>query len=215
MSRAKQIGRRAFYSFMIWYQRDTTHILSLSGVWNCMKWLLLNQASSDVISFCHRYKGRSQTSYTASCNGVVSHGAQIGGLQGFSPHMLKQMRPWSLRTVLYFTGVNRHARTAVDTDDIRTWQTMVILITGNTRRPPIWAPCRDKNDAGLGSPLYICCFCNNIDQDSDIKLPRQLISWNVSKTGIAFEMPKVWPLAWIDDNKNTGSVFGSVPIPSS
>ena len=32
---------------------------------------------------------RSQTSYTTPCNGVVSHGAQFGGLRGFADHTRK------------------------------------------------------------------------------------------------------------------------------
>ena len=36
--------------------------------------------------------GISQTSYTAPCNGVVSHGAQIGGLRVFADHIRKNKR---------------------------------------------------------------------------------------------------------------------------
>ena len=39
---------------------------------------------------CPPSSGRSQTSYTAPYNGVVSHGAQIGCLQDFTDHMQKQ-----------------------------------------------------------------------------------------------------------------------------
>ena len=34
-------------------------------------------------------QGRSQTSYTSPCNGVVSHGSQIGGLRVFADHARK------------------------------------------------------------------------------------------------------------------------------
>ena len=90
--------------------------------------------------------------YTAPFNGVVSHGAQIG-VFGFLPttHAKSnaiQMRPWSLRAVQPFTCVYLHAKAAVDAGDMRTWRTTVILITGKTWRPPIWAPCRNQNGVG-------------------------------------------------------------------
>ena len=67
--------------------------------------------------------GRSQTSYTAPCNGVVSHGAQIGDLWVFADHTrkktnTKQMHPRSLRAERRFTPVNLHAQTAVDAGGI-------------------------------------------------------------------------------------------------
>ena len=68
----------------------------------------------------------------------------------------KQMRPWSLRTVQPFTHVYLHTQTAVDAGDIHTWQTTVIFITGKSRRPRIWAPCRNKDGAGSGiSGVYL------------------------------------------------------------
>ena len=43
-----------------------------------------------------------------------------------------------------------------DAGDIRTWRTTVILITGKTRRPPIWAPCRNQDGADSGiSCVYL------------------------------------------------------------
>ena len=67
-----------------------------------------------------------------------------------------QMRPRSLRAVRRFTRVYLHAQTAVDAGDIRTWQTMVILISGKTWRPPNWAPCRNQDGAGSGiSCVYL------------------------------------------------------------
>ena len=72
----------------------------------------------------------------------------------------KQMRPWFLCAVQQFTRVYLHARTAVVSGDIRTWQTTVILITGKTQRPPIWAPCQNKMAQVLGSPVYIYGLAN-------------------------------------------------------
>ena len=63
------------------------------------------------------------------------------------------MRPRSSRTMRHFTHVYLHAQTTADVGDIRTWQTVVILITGKTWRPPIWAPCPDKNGASSGISL--------------------------------------------------------------
>ena len=37
-----------------------------------------------------------------------------------------------------------------------TWRTTVSLIMEKMQRPPIWAPCWDKNGASSGIPLYIC-----------------------------------------------------------
>ena len=55
-----------------------------------------------------------------------------------------------------------HTQTAVGAGDIGTWRTAVIFIMGKTRRPPIWAPGRDKDGAGSDLPFYICacdtCF---------------------------------------------------------
>ena len=65
-------------------------------------WLWAEQNSCISYKFCgllygHRwqeygkgpqiYKG--DTSYTTPCNGVVSHGAQIGGLRDFADHTRK------------------------------------------------------------------------------------------------------------------------------
>ena len=63
------------------------------------------------------------------------------------------MRSRFSRTVRHFTHVYLHAQTAVDAGDIRTWQTTVILITRETRRPPIWSPCRNQDGAGSGISL--------------------------------------------------------------
>ena len=93
---------------------------------------------------------RSQTFYTALCNGVVSHGAQIGGIRVFpTTHTeinANKMCPWSLCAImLRFTHVYLHAQTAVNTSDVRTWWITVILIMGKTQIPHIGAPCRDEN----------------------------------------------------------------------
>ena len=51
-------------------------------------------------------QGRSQTSHTIPCNGIISHGAQIGGIWVFANHTrnnkAKQMHLRSLRTMRCF-----------------------------------------------------------------------------------------------------------------
>ena len=62
---------------------------------------------------------------TAVCNGVVSHGAQIGGLQVFADHTHKNKCKTNASMIFAchmrpFTHVYLHAQTAVDAGDIRT-----------------------------------------------------------------------------------------------
>ena len=73
-------------------------------------------------------------------NHISGHGAQTGGLRVFClPHTQKQAlnqcvhdlcKPCCVLRVFYL-----HAQTAIDAGAIGTWQTMVILIMGNTQRP--------------------------------------------------------------------------------
>ena len=79
------------------------------------------------------------------------------GYVGFCrKHTQKRMRPQPLCAVS--ACVYLHT-------DIRTWRTTVILITGETRIPPIWAPCQDKNGTGSGiSLVYLCQGLNTMVQ---------------------------------------------------
>ena len=58
---------------------------------------------------------RSQTSYSAWCNGIVSHGVQFGGLRVFAIHTCKrkckQIRSRSSRAIQQFTRVCLHLHT--------------------------------------------------------------------------------------------------------
>ena len=109
-------------------------------------------------------QGRSQTSYTAPCNGVVIHGAQIGVFWFLKTTHLKETQSKSVHDLLalflrstFFSQRFTH-------------------VMGKTHRPPIWAPCRDKDGAGSeislvylwskcmylglqsnGYPWYTCC----------------------------------------------------------
>ena len=121
-------------------------------------------------------QGRSQTLYTALCNGVISHGAQIRGLQVSADHTrknkcsqnqcLQNLHPLcSVLDVFYL-----HAQTAVYAGDICTWRTVVILISGKPRsRPPIWAPCRGKNGPGSGISLVYLWWSVNHSTEKLLK----------------------------------------------
>ena len=49
---------------------------------------------------------------------------------------------------------------------LRAWRTTIIFITGKTRRPSNWAPCRDQDGAGSGISLSISVYVSNRDGDS-------------------------------------------------
>ena len=100
----------------------------------------------------------SQTSYTALCNGVVSHWAQIVGIQVFTEYTCTQKQTQNkfihdLRAPYgVSTRVHLHAQTIVDGGDIRIWRAVAFLITGETWIPQIWVPCWDQNGQGRSQP---------------------------------------------------------------
>ena len=63
-------------------------------------------------------QGRSYTSYTAPCNGAISHGGLC------RPHTQRKCAQVLLSAVWHFTRVYLQAKIAVDAGDIRTWRTM-------------------------------------------------------------------------------------------
>ena len=95
---------------------------------------------------------RSRTSYTTPCNGIVNHGAQIGDLRVFADHTRKTNAPtiFARRAVFYVCLSSRSDCSRCRWQSIHTWRTTVILITGKTWRPPIWAPCWNKYGAASG-----------------------------------------------------------------
>ena len=102
---------------------------------------------------------RSHTSYTNPCNGHRQPWGLNWGSSGFyQPNTQKQMRPWSLHAMRCLMRVYLPAQTAVDADDIRTWWTTVILITGKTRR------LQFEPHAGIkmAQVIYICGHINGI-----------------------------------------------------
>ena len=85
------------------------------------------------------------------CNGVVSHGAQFGGLQVFADHTRKSKGTTNVfMNFARFMYVCLHTQTYVHAGCTHSWKTMIILIMGKTRRLPIWAPCRDQDGTGSG-----------------------------------------------------------------
>ena len=86
-------------------------------------------------------QGRSQTSYTAPCKGVISRWLTLGVL-GFFPTTRKN----KCNTILLSSscGISRHVylhtQTTEDAGDIRTWRTTVILINGKTPNTPNLRP---------------------------------------------------------------------------
>ena len=100
---------------------------------------------------------RYQTSYTALCNGVVSQGAEFGGLRVFADHTRKSKCKTNTFTIfasctVFLCVFCLHAHAG----NTRTSRTTIILITAKTPRPPNWAPCQDQDGTGSGiSPLYL------------------------------------------------------------
>ena len=91
-----------------------------------------------------RHDHRSQTSFTTPCNGVVSHGAQFGGLRVFADYTHKQKQKTNVFMIFARCGAfgvclsscTNHSTCTT----IRTLRTRVILITGKPRIPLKFSP---------------------------------------------------------------------------
>ena len=93
----------------------------------------------------------------------LAMGLKSGGLQVFADRAPKikaePKHPWSLRAVQHFTHVLSSCSDRSRCRYICTWQTMFSLLLllflwqKKTRRPSIWAPCRDKSGTGSGISL--------------------------------------------------------------
>ena len=97
---------------------------------------------------------RTLTSYTTLCNGVVSHGAQFGGL--CRPHTQKYTQNKCVSDLCTPCGILRLFVIMLRSGYIRTWRTTV---TRKTWRPPNSAPSWDQDGVGSGiwwSLVYIC-----------------------------------------------------------
>ena len=99
---------------------------------------------------------RSRTSYIAPFNGVVSHGAQIGGLRVFADHTHKINAPTIFaRRAMFYAFLS----SCSDRGRCR-WHTHLMnhgyFDYGKNPKTPIWAPYRNKDGAGSGiSGVYL------------------------------------------------------------
>ena len=139
-------------------------IIQITYVFHISKLLKQNHLLFNYLWNSKIYKGDPRPRIPSRVMASSAMGLKLGS-SGFLPttHTKTnaiQMHPRSSHAVQRFMCVYIHAQTAVDAGDIRTWRITVILITGITQRPPIWAPCRDKNGAGFGISLeYLWWNC--------------------------------------------------------
>ena len=103
---------------------------------------------------------RSQTSYFALCNGVVSYGAQFGVsmflLTTHAKTNANQMCSQSSHTIRFFMCVFLHAQTAVYACNICTWRITVIFYYSKDPKTPNLSTCQDNDGADFGiSGVYL------------------------------------------------------------
>ena len=111
---------------------------------------------------CPPSSGRSQTSYTAPYNGVVSHGLKLG-VFGILVTTCKNKRKTNVYTILACRGVFYACLSSPSDRSWCRWHTHLTnygyFYYGGTQRHtplPIWAPCWDEKMAQvLGSRLHI------------------------------------------------------------
>ena len=89
---------------------------------------------------------------------------QLGVFGVFADHTRRNKRKQNGSTIFAHCAA-LYASCSDRTEDAgskRTWRTRVILISGKTWKPPIWAPCRDKDGTGSGiSGLYLWQWFSN------------------------------------------------------
>ena len=101
-------------------------------------------------------QGRSQTSYTAPCNGVVNHGAQIGGVRVFAVHTHGNKCKQNASTIFACRGAfytclsSRSDRSTYAPDKSQ------LFWSWENPNTIIWAHAGTKMAQVLGSLLYIC-----------------------------------------------------------
>ena len=128
--------------------------------------------NSDSWSWIHIPQGRSQTSYTAPCNGVVSHGAQIGGLRVFANHTHRNKCKTNASTIFAhraaFYTFYLHAQTTVDAGDIYAPdEPRLFWLREKPKDPKFENYARIKMAQVLGSPVYhtkTCVFSTLSDE---------------------------------------------------
>ena len=104
----------------------------------------------------HSYiERRSQKSYNALCGGIVSHGAQIGGIQVFADHTSRNKRKQNVSTIFTHCAVfptclsSSSDRSSYAPDELG-------LFWSKTLYPKLEPLCRKMMVQVLGSPVYIC-----------------------------------------------------------
>ena len=114
-------------------------------------------------------QGKSQTWYTAPCNGVVSHGDQIGGIRVFADNTrntsAKQMRPRSSRAMQHYNAYlssrsdcSRSMQVTYAPDEPR-----LFWLREKPEDPQFEPLCLDENGAGSGIFLvYLWSFLRSL-----------------------------------------------------
>ena len=82
---------------------------------------------------------RFRISYTAPCNGVVSHRAPVGSICVSVDHTRRNKHKQNASKILTCSAMF-HAQTPIDALDIRTWWNTIILSTGKPWTSPIRLP---------------------------------------------------------------------------
>ena len=125
-------------------KKNWWHHTSLLNYKQSSKWWLLLLQRDPILNFTSLLTTtdmhqRSQTSYTALCNGFISHGDQFG-VFGFlrttyTKTDTKSNRPQSLHVMRRFMCVLTSRSDCSRCSDIRSWRTAVILIWGKPKDP--------------------------------------------------------------------------------
>ena len=89
--------------------------------------------------------------------------AQIGGLRVFADHRRENKCKTNAPTIFASPAAFYAYLSSCSDRSRRIWHTHLTnygyFDYGKTQRPPIWAPCRNKDAQALGSLLYICVMC--------------------------------------------------------
>ena len=145
--RQKDGGERRYHgnNRKWWHLRCQSSVEQIPYSW-CI------QGKHQVVS-THRYTREIPDLYTTSCNGVVSHRTQIGGIRVFTDHTGERKQNVSMifarHAAFHACLSSRSDRTTYAPDE--SW---LFLIMGKT-----WIPCRDKNGAGSGIFLVYLWVC--------------------------------------------------------
>ena len=100
-------------------------------------------------------QGRSQTSYTALCNGVMASSAMGLNLRVFGFLLTTHAKQMYFSALCGVLRMFHHTRTAVDAGDIRSWRTAVFDYRKNPKTPA--APCWD-----MGSGISLVEIHNHV-----------------------------------------------------